>query len=69
MKSNVQCNTVFKKDFYDGRTRIVPSLRKDRGKISSTRSSVADPGPGSGAFLTPWIRDAGWLKSQNPDPG
>jgi hypothetical protein len=25
--------------------------------------------PGSGAFLTPWIRDPGWVKSQDPDPG
>jgi len=31
--------------------------------------SVADPDPGSGAFLTPWIRDPGWVESQHPDPG
>jgi hypothetical protein len=34
--------------------------------------SFADPDPGSGAFLTlfdPWIRDPGWVKSQDPDPG
>jgi hypothetical protein len=33
--------------------------------------SVADPDPGSGAFLTPGsgIRDPGWVKSQDPDPG
>jgi hypothetical protein len=25
---------------------------------------------GAGAFLTPrWIRDPGWVKSQDPDPG
>jgi hypothetical protein len=30
---------------------------------------VADPDPGSGAFLTPWIRDPGWAKSQDPDHG
>jgi hypothetical protein len=27
-------------------------------------SSVADPDPGSGAFVTPWIRDPGWVKNQ-----
>jgi hypothetical protein len=41
--------------------------------------SVADPNPGSGAFLTAgsgirclfdlWIRDPGWVKNQDPDPG
>jgi hypothetical protein len=26
--------------------------------------------PGSGAsFFYPWIRDPGWVKSQDPDPG
>jgi hypothetical protein len=28
-----------------------------------------DPDPGSGAFLTPWIRDPGWVKNQDPNPG
>jgi hypothetical protein len=36
-------------------------------------SSVADPVPGSGAFLTNEsgirIRDPGWKKNQDPDPG
>jgi hypothetical protein len=34
-------------------------------------TSVADPNPGSGAFLTPGfgIRDPGWVKSQDRDPG
>jgi hypothetical protein len=32
--------------------------------------SVADRDPGSGAFFTPEsIRDPGWVKSQDPDPG
>jgi hypothetical protein len=33
--------------------------------------SVADPDPGSGAFLTPGSgnRDPGWVESQDPDPG
>ncbi len=31
--------------------------------------SVADPDPESGAFFTPRIRDPGWVKSQDPDPG
>ncbi len=35
--------------------------------ILSGSCSVADPG--SGAFLTPWIRDPGWIKSKDPDPG
>jgi hypothetical protein len=30
---------------------------------------VADPDPESGAFLTSWTRDPGWVKSQDPDPG
>ncbi len=29
--------------------------------------SVADPV--SGAFFDPWIRDPGWVKKQDPDPG
>ncbi len=38
---------------------------------SVTLVSVADPDPGSGAFLTPGsgIRDPGWVESQHPDPG
>jgi hypothetical protein len=34
-------------------------------------TSVADPDPGSGAFLTPGsrIRDPGWVTCQDPDPG
>ncbi len=41
----------------------------DESSIEET--SVADPDPGSGAFLTPgsWIRDPGWVESQHPDPG
>jgi hypothetical protein len=33
--------------------------------------SVADPDPGSGAFLTPasGLRDPGWVKNQDPDSG
>jgi hypothetical protein len=33
--------------------------------------SVADPDPGSGAFLTPGsgIRYPGWVESQHPDSG
>jgi hypothetical protein len=31
-------------------------------------SRVADPDPGSGAFLfDPWILDLGWIKKQDPD--
>jgi hypothetical protein len=32
-------------------------------------SSVADPDPGSGAFLTPWIRDPIAGMEKNPDLG
>jgi hypothetical protein len=32
-------------------------------------TSVADPDPGCGAFLAPWIRDPGWVESQHPDSG
>jgi hypothetical protein len=33
-------------------------------------STVADPDPGSGAFLTPGsgIPDSGWVKNQDPGP-
>ena len=31
--------------------------------------SVADPDLGSGCLFDPWIRDLGWVKSQDPDPG
>jgi hypothetical protein len=34
---------------------------------SLLKSSVADQG--SSAVLTPWIRDPGWVKNQDPDPG
>jgi hypothetical protein len=47
------------------------------GKLVS--DSIVDPDPGSGAFLIPgfgirclfdpWIRDPGWIKNQDPDPG
>ncbi len=34
-------------------------------------SSVADPDPGPGILcpFDPWIRDPGWVKSQDPDLG
>jgi hypothetical protein len=53
--------TVFKFDTLNTRTRISTYLS----------FSVADPDPGSGAFLTPGsgIRDPGWLESQHLDPG
>ncbi len=40
---------------------------KTKINILELPNSVADPDPGSGAFLTPWIRirDPGWGK--NPD--
>jgi hypothetical protein len=41
-------------------------------KMTFFTSSVADLDPGSGAFFTlfdPWLRDPGWVKSQDPDPG
>jgi hypothetical protein len=31
--------------------------------------SVADPDLGSGCLFDPWIRDLGWVKYQDPDPG
>ncbi len=31
--------------------------------------SVADPGSGIRCLFDPWIRDPGWVKSQDPDPG
>jgi hypothetical protein len=41
---------------------------KNRSNLAPD-SSVADPNPGSGAFLTPWTRDPGWVRNQDPDPG
>jgi hypothetical protein len=32
-------------------------------------ASVADPGSGIRCLFDPWIRDPGWVKNQNPDPG
>jgi hypothetical protein len=40
---------------------ILPQLKR-----ISVRTSVADPDPKSGAFLT---HDPGWVESQHPDPG
>ncbi len=38
---------------------------------SAVTCSIANPDPGSGAFLTPGsgIRDPVWVKNQDPDPG
>ncbi len=38
--------------------------------MNSATGSIADPGPGSDAFLTPrsGIRDLGCIKNQDPDP-
>jgi hypothetical protein len=42
--------------------------RNENFKLSD---SVADPdsGSGIGCLFDPWIRDPGWVKSQDPDPG
>jgi hypothetical protein len=52
---------------------FIPDLDLLLSRIRSvtTKKSVADPDPGSGAFLTPGsgIRDPGWVKCQDPDPG
>jgi hypothetical protein len=39
--------------------------------IRYTMVSVADPDPGSGirCLFNPWIRDPGWVKSQDRNPG
>ncbi len=37
--------------------------------MDSSVTIVAEPDPGSGASFTPWIRDPGWVKNQDPDPG
>jgi hypothetical protein len=39
-----------------------------RGKKSTIRASVADPGSGT-YFFTPWIWDEYFSRSGNPDPG
>jgi hypothetical protein len=30
--------------------------------------SIADPDPGSGEVVDPWIRDPGWKKNKDPYP-
>jgi hypothetical protein len=37
--------------------------------LSYVTDSDADPDPGSGAFSKFWIRDPGWVKNHDPDPG
>jgi hypothetical protein len=37
--------------------------------ISTQKSSVADPDPGSGVFLNLWIRDGKKILIRDPDPG
>ncbi len=39
--------------------------------ITKLAYSVADPDSGSGiqCRFDPWIREPGWVKSQDPDPG
>jgi hypothetical protein len=32
-------------------------------------NSVADSGSGIRSLFDPWIRDTGWVKNQDPDPG
>jgi hypothetical protein len=46
---------------------ILKKLHEKAIKITS----VADPDQGSGirCLFDPWIRDPGWVKSQDPDPG
>jgi hypothetical protein len=55
----------------------VPFLHCKIGWLTSSgavrtlcNTSVEDPDPGSGAFLTPWIRDGEKIKIRirNPDP-
>ncbi len=36
---------------------------------TNPRGSVADLNPGCSAFLDPWIRNTGWVKNQDLDPG
>jgi hypothetical protein len=63
---------IKKKDFfqlYFSQFFATKTLDADSLKILDPDSSVADPDPGSGAFLTPWIRDPGWVKSKDLDPG
>jgi hypothetical protein len=38
-------------------------------KLFRPDTSVADPDPGSDAFLTPWIRDPGWVKKSGSGSG
>ncbi len=46
--------------------RILHRDRINRARLPGTLSSVADPDPGSGAYLTP---GSGMGKKSNPDPG
>jgi hypothetical protein len=44
--------------------------RNLRGSNETLRAtSVEDPGSRILCLFYPWIRDMGWVKSQDPDPG
>jgi hypothetical protein len=47
----------------------LPNVNPDAGFGMQVHGNVANPDPGSGAFFDPWIRDLGWVKNQDPDPG
>ncbi len=56
---------------YDGKGEEVYFFAGEGPQPSSKvpATSVADPDPRSGTFLTPGSGDPGWVKNQDPDPG
>jgi hypothetical protein len=69
MKLQTYLNNILKKGFKSLAAVLYSTLKICH--LLTLPSSVADPDPGSGAFLTPGsrTRDPGWVKSKDPDPG
>jgi hypothetical protein len=64
-KKNIQVRIAYRPEIED----LI--VKHSSGLDVPTLSIVADPDPGSSAFLTPGsgIKDPRWVKSQDSDPG
>jgi hypothetical protein len=49
--------------------RIRTQMNTDPDEGRQSAYSVADPGSGIRCHFYPWIRDLGWVKNLDPDPG
>jgi hypothetical protein len=68
---SIRLRTVVKNQIINRNSEDLMIWFQNYFKLTRDKSSVADPDPGFGAFLTPGsgIRDPGWLESQHPDKG